>query len=124
MKELLYRLQPVQIYIVLALSIVYFLMQLFLSHITHALTLLVDSYHMLCNIVALSGCIITIKVRFCFSISLFIAYSCALFCSTTDNQLLTEYKRRRVILAAILISPVAYPITALQRSQQPKQWSK
>ncbi|XP_031631004.1 zinc transporter 1 [Contarinia nasturtii] len=61
MKELLYRLRPMQIYIVLALSIAYFIMQLFLSHITHALTLLVDSYHMLCNIVALSGCIITIK---------------------------------------------------------------
>lgn len=65
MKELLYRLRPMQIYIVLALSIAYFVMQLFLSHITHALTLLVASYHMLCNIVALSGCIITIKVSFC-----------------------------------------------------------
>ncbi|XP_055312370.1 proton-coupled zinc antiporter SLC30A1 [Sitodiplosis mosellana] len=63
MKELLYRMQPMQIYIVLALSIVYFLMQLFLSHITHSLTLLVASYHMLCNIVALSGCIVTIKQR-------------------------------------------------------------
>lgn len=62
MKDLLYRLQPVQMYTVLALSIVYFLVQLFLSHTTHALTLLVDSYHMLCNIVALSGCIMTIKV--------------------------------------------------------------
>lgn len=62
MKDLLYRLRPVQIYIVLMLSIVYFLVQLYLSQITHALTLLVNSYHMLCNIVALSGCIITIKV--------------------------------------------------------------
>lgn len=62
MKELLNRLRPVQLYIVLILSIVYFLVQLFLSHITHALTLLVDSYHMLCNIIALSGCILTIKV--------------------------------------------------------------
>lgn len=62
MKDFLYRFQPVQIYIVLVLSIVYFLVQLFLSHITHALTLLVDSYHMLCNIVALSGCLMTIKV--------------------------------------------------------------
>lgn len=63
MKDLLYRLQPAQMYMVLALSIVYFLVQLFLSHTTHALTLLVDSYHMLCNIVALSGCIMTIKVQ-------------------------------------------------------------
>lgn len=64
MKELLYRMQPMQIYVVLTLSIVYFLMQLFLSHITHALTLLVSVYHMLCNIVALSGCIMTIKVNY------------------------------------------------------------
>lgn len=63
MKELFYRLRPFQIYIVLALSIIYFFVQLFLSHVTHALTLLVDSYHMLCNIVALSGCITTIKVN-------------------------------------------------------------
>ncbi|XP_055593427.1 zinc transporter 10 [Uranotaenia lowii] len=61
MKEWIYRLQPVQLYIVLALSIVYFLVQLFLSHISHALVLLVDSYHMLCNIIALTGCILTIK---------------------------------------------------------------
>lgn len=62
MKELLYRLQPAQVYIVLTVSIAYFLIQLYLSHISHALTLLVNSYHMLCNIVTLSGCIITIKV--------------------------------------------------------------
>ncbi|XP_065078006.1 calcium/manganese antiporter SLC30A10 [Ochlerotatus camptorhynchus] len=61
MKEWIYRLQPVQLYIVLVLSIFYFLVQLFLSHISHALVLLVDSYHMLCNIIALSGCILTIK---------------------------------------------------------------
>ncbi|XP_053685677.1 zinc transporter 10 [Sabethes cyaneus] len=61
MKEWIYRLQPVQLYIVLVLSIVYFLVQLFLSHISHALVLLVDSYHMLCNIIALTGYILTIK---------------------------------------------------------------
>lgn len=61
-KELLHRLRPVQIYVVLVLSIVYFSIQLFLSHVTHALTLLICAYHMLCNIVALTGCIITIKV--------------------------------------------------------------
>ncbi|XP_050080455.1 zinc transporter 10 [Anopheles maculipalpis] len=61
MKEWIYRLQPVQLYIVLALSSVYFLVQLFLSHVSHSLVLLVASYHMLCNIVALIGCILTIK---------------------------------------------------------------
>ncbi|EAT37508.1 AAEL010511-PA, partial [Aedes aegypti] len=64
MKEWIYRMQPVQLYIVLVLSILYFLVQLFLSHISHALVLLVDSYHMLCNIIALTGCILTIKVSF------------------------------------------------------------
>lgn len=61
MKEWIYRLQPVQLYIVLALSVAYFAVQLFLSHISHSLVLLVASYHMLCNIIALSGCILTIK---------------------------------------------------------------
>ncbi|XP_059607689.1 uncharacterized protein LOC132255608 [Phlebotomus argentipes] len=61
LKDFVHRLEPVQLYVVLILSIVYFLVQLFFSHITHALTLLVNSYHMLCNIIALTGCIITIK---------------------------------------------------------------
>ncbi|XP_052889686.1 proton-coupled zinc antiporter SLC30A1 [Anopheles moucheti] len=61
MKEWIYQLQPVQLYIVLALSSVYFLVQLFLSHVSHSLVLLVASYHMLCNIIALTGCIWTIK---------------------------------------------------------------
>lgn len=62
MKEWISRMKPVQLYVVLALSVMYFLVQLSLSHITHALTLLVQCYHMLCNIIALSGCIITVKV--------------------------------------------------------------
>lgn len=61
MKEWIYRLQPFQLYIVLILSILYLMVQLFLSHISHSLVLLVASYHMLCNIIALSGCILTIK---------------------------------------------------------------
>uniref|UniRef100_A0A182QIP2 Cation efflux protein cytoplasmic domain-containing protein n=1 Tax=Anopheles farauti TaxID=69004 RepID=A0A182QIP2_9DIPT len=61
MKEWIYRLQPVQLYIVLALSSVYFMVQLFLSHVSHSQVLTVASYHMLCNIIALTGCILTIK---------------------------------------------------------------
>ncbi|XP_058066571.1 calcium/manganese antiporter SLC30A10 [Anopheles bellator] len=61
MKEWIYQLQPVQLYIVLALSTVYFAVQLFVSHISHSLVLLVNSYHMMCNIIALTGCILTIK---------------------------------------------------------------
>uniref|UniRef100_A0A1A9WH67 Cation efflux protein cytoplasmic domain-containing protein n=1 Tax=Glossina brevipalpis TaxID=37001 RepID=A0A1A9WH67_9MUSC len=60
-KKLLYRFQPAPLYIVLILSICYFSVQLILSHITHALTLLMASYHMLCNIFALAGSIVTIK---------------------------------------------------------------
>lgn len=55
--------QPVQLYIMLGLTVFFFLVQLIMSHMTHALTLLVDSYHMLCNLFALVGCIITIKVN-------------------------------------------------------------
>ncbi|CAD7012285.1 zinc transporter 1 isoform X1 [Ceratitis capitata] len=60
-KDLFTRCQPIQLYIVLSMSIAYFIVQLVLSHITHALTLLMASYHMLCNIFALTGCIVTIK---------------------------------------------------------------
>lgn len=62
MKEWVQRFQPVQLYLMLALTIAFFLAELVVSHVTHALTLLMDSYHMLCNIIALTGCIITIKV--------------------------------------------------------------
>lgn len=50
------------LYVMLGLTAALFGVQLALSHVTHALTLLVDSYHMLCNLIALTGCIITIKV--------------------------------------------------------------
>ncbi|XP_023723796.1 uncharacterized protein LOC111873371 isoform X1 [Cryptotermes secundus] len=61
MKKWFRHLQPVQLYLMLGLTTLFFLVQLFMSHMTHALTLLVDSYHMLCNVMALVGCIITIK---------------------------------------------------------------
>jgi hypothetical protein len=63
MKQLLHRLQPIQVYIVLILSVLYFSVQMFVSQKSQSITLLVHAYHMLCNIIALSGCIITIKVR-------------------------------------------------------------
>ncbi|XP_075235205.1 zinc transporter 77C [Lycorma delicatula] len=55
------QLRSLRLYVVLALTTAYFLTQLLVSHLTHALTLLVDSYHVLCNLIALIGCIITIK---------------------------------------------------------------
>ncbi|KAL1489795.1 hypothetical protein ABEB36_013728 [Hypothenemus hampei] len=60
-KDFFQKIQPVQLYVVLALTVLFFIVELIVSHLTHALTLLMDSYHMLCNILALSGCIITIK---------------------------------------------------------------
>ncbi|XP_017059839.1 zinc transporter 1 [Drosophila ficusphila] len=60
-KEILQRCRPIPLYTVLVLSICYFVLQLILSHLTHGLTLLMASHHMLCNIFALGGCIITIK---------------------------------------------------------------
>lgn len=53
--------RSLSLYVMLGLTAALFGAQLALSHVTHALTLLVDSYHMLCNLIALSGCIITIK---------------------------------------------------------------
>ncbi|KAG5672252.1 hypothetical protein PVAND_002394 [Polypedilum vanderplanki] len=61
MKDILSRLQPIQVYIVLVLSICYFLVQFYISQKSQSITLLVQTYHMLCNIIALSGCIISIK---------------------------------------------------------------
>ncbi|CAH1159883.1 unnamed protein product [Phaedon cochleariae] len=60
-KQWFRKFQPIQLYVILALTITFFLTELIVSHLTHALTLLMDSYHMLCNIIALSGCIVTIK---------------------------------------------------------------
>ncbi|XP_017955667.1 zinc transporter 1 isoform X2 [Drosophila navojoa] len=60
-KDVLQRCRPIPLYVVLVLSICYFVLQLVLSHLTHALTLLMAAYHMLCNILALGGCVITIK---------------------------------------------------------------
>ncbi|XP_058789246.1 proton-coupled zinc antiporter SLC30A1 [Phymastichus coffea] len=60
-KEWFRRLQPVQLYIVLFFTIAFFAVELIASYVTHALTLLMNAYHMLCNIVALVGCIATIK---------------------------------------------------------------
>ncbi|KAH8370205.1 hypothetical protein KR093_002652, partial [Drosophila rubida] len=60
-KDVLQRCQPLPLYVVLVLSVCYLIIQLVFSHLTHALTLLMASYHMLCNILALAGCILTIK---------------------------------------------------------------
>ncbi|KAK7790713.1 hypothetical protein R5R35_007952 [Gryllus longicercus] len=60
-KKWLGRLRPAPLYLMLAVTGLFFVTQLVMSHMTHALTLLVDAYHMLCNLIALAGCIITIK---------------------------------------------------------------
>lgn len=73
----LYQLRSVQLVIILCVSIAFFMVQLLLSHISHALTLLVHAYHMLCNIMALTGCIITLKVSL-------IIYYCYLLKFITD----------------------------------------
>lgn len=62
-KEWFRRLQPVQLYLVLFFTTAFFLVEIVASHVTHSLTLLLNAYHMLCNIVALVGCIASIKVK-------------------------------------------------------------
>jgi len=52
-----------QLYLVLFFTTAFFLVEIVASHITHSLTLLLNAYHMLCNIVALVGCIASIKVN-------------------------------------------------------------
>ncbi|OAD52385.1 Zinc transporter 10 [Eufriesea mexicana] len=60
-KEWFRRLQPVQLYLVLFFTTAFFLIEMIASHVTHSLTLLLNAYHMLCNIIALVGCIASIK---------------------------------------------------------------
>ncbi|XP_012280120.1 zinc transporter 1 isoform X3 [Orussus abietinus] len=60
-KEWFRRLQPVQLYLVLFLTTAFFIVEIVASYVTHALTLLLNAYHMLCNIIALVGCIASIK---------------------------------------------------------------
>lgn len=78
MKQIFHRLQPVQVYIVLVLSLCYFSVQMYISQKSQSITLLVHAYHMLCNIIALSGCIITIKVSLCNKI--FTIWTSGVFC--------------------------------------------
>ncbi|XP_018405783.1 PREDICTED: zinc transporter 1 [Cyphomyrmex costatus] len=63
-KEWFRRLQPMQLYLVLFFTTAFFLVEIVASHITHSLTLLLNAYHMLCNIVALVGCIASIKYSY------------------------------------------------------------
>ncbi|KAK0075208.1 hypothetical protein PV325_007240 [Microctonus aethiopoides] len=60
-KEWFRRLKPVQLYLVLFFTTAFFIIEIVASHVTHSLTLLLNAYHMLCNIIALVGCIATIK---------------------------------------------------------------
>lgn len=74
-KEWIHRMRPARLVMVLVLSIVYFLVLLVFSHITHALTLLVQCYHMVCNIIGLSGSLVMVKVSFtAYSVNLFYSF--------------------------------------------------
>lgn len=44
--------------VVICLTLTYFIVQLVFSHITHSLTLLVDSYHVLCKLIFLLGSVL------------------------------------------------------------------
>ncbi|KAK2588225.1 hypothetical protein KPH14_004259 [Odynerus spinipes] len=61
MKEWFRRLQPVQLYVVLFFTVAFFIVEMVASHVTHSLTLLLNAYHMLCNIIAIVGCLASIK---------------------------------------------------------------
>ena len=55
--------QQTRIYVLTAVIIAHFLVELVMSNLTHSLTLLTDAYHTLYNIVAVAGFIIALKVR-------------------------------------------------------------
>lgn len=60
-KEWFREFQPLQLYIILFFTSTFFLVEIIASYITHSLTLLLHAYYMLCNIIALGGCIASIK---------------------------------------------------------------
>ncbi|KAL3266787.1 hypothetical protein HHI36_010944 [Cryptolaemus montrouzieri] len=60
-KEWFRKHQPLQLYIVFIMSILFLIVELAVSHITHSLTLLMNSYQMLSNVLALIGYIVTVK---------------------------------------------------------------
>ncbi|XP_014609758.1 PREDICTED: zinc/cadmium resistance protein [Polistes canadensis] len=60
-KEWFRKLQPVQLYLVVFFTVAFFIIEMVASHVTHSLTLLLNAYHMLCNIIAILGCLVSIK---------------------------------------------------------------
>ncbi|KAF7991682.1 hypothetical protein HCN44_010483 [Aphidius gifuensis] len=60
-KEWVRQLQPVQLYIVLFFTVAFLAIEITVSGTTHSNTLLLNAYHMICNVIALGGCILSIK---------------------------------------------------------------
>ncbi|KAB7504554.1 Zinc/cadmium resistance protein [Armadillidium nasatum] len=56
------RMPLLKLWLVLILTLIFALVSLTASHLTHSLTLRVEAYHSLYNLMALTGCLITIKV--------------------------------------------------------------
>lgn len=61
-KKVLRIFNPLPVHVVILLVLSYFLVQLVFSHITHSLTLLVDSYHVLCKLIYIFGSVQCVKV--------------------------------------------------------------
>ncbi|XP_051170574.1 zinc transporter 1 [Leptopilina boulardi] len=60
-KEWIVTLKPVQLYIIMFTTLTFFIIEMSASYITHSLTLLLHSYYMLCNIIALTGYLASTK---------------------------------------------------------------
>ncbi|XP_022164306.1 zinc transporter 1 isoform X2 [Myzus persicae] len=60
-KKVLRIFNPHAVHTVILLTLCYFLVQLVLSHVSHSLTLLVDSYHVLCKLIYFFGSVLCIK---------------------------------------------------------------
>lgn len=60
-KEWVRQLHPAQLYIVLFFTLAFLAIEIPISRTTHSSTLLLNAYHMICNVIALVGCILSIK---------------------------------------------------------------
>lgn len=65
---------------IIMLTLSYFLVQLVFSHTTHALTLLVDSYHVLCKLIYLIGTVVSINKVY-YIITIYITYYEYIICT-------------------------------------------
>lgn len=98
-KKMIRMFSPQSVHAVIILTLAYFLVQLVFSHTTHALTLLVDSYHVLCKLIYLFGsilCIKVIKIISCIGVSKLFSFQSKSFIKINDYYCIKPIAAQRI----------------------------